>query len=62
MAPMNQQPQTFGKDWPAFGAAVAIGLWECAALLRARVAAALRAHVAAALRAASAHAPMKRRR
>lgn len=51
---MNQQPQTFGKDWPAFGAAVAIGLWECAALLRARV--------AAALRAASTHAPMKRRR
>lgn len=51
---MHQPPRTFGKDWPAFGAAVAIGLWECAALLRARL--------VAALRGAAPHAPMKRRR
>jgi hypothetical protein len=42
MVRMNQQPRSLGKDWPAFGAAVAIGLWECAALLRSRLAALLR--------------------
>ena len=31
------------KDWPAFGAALLIGLFECAALARSRAADALRA-------------------
>ncbi|MBX3605081.1 MAG: hypothetical protein KF788_07410 [Piscinibacter sp.] len=39
---MNPTPRSFGKDWPAFGAAWAIGLWECAALLRSRLRAAWR--------------------
>lgn len=51
---MQQPSWTEGRDWFALGAALAIGLWECAALARARL--------ATALRAAAAHAPMKRRR
>lgn len=39
---MNHPLHSLGKDWPAFGAALAIGLLECAALLRARLAAAWR--------------------